>query len=124
MGVALLRMSGPGALDAIGKLVSPSTGQVSLVPRRAAVHALHDWRTHTHSASGSSHESLIDSKALITYFPAPFSYTGEDVVEICTHGNRLVVQDTLASLAAVDGVCLAEAGEFTKVCERERESVC
>src|SRR5262245_63947835 len=64
-------------------------------------------------ASGFSRTSAntIDH-AITTYFPAPSSYTGDDVVEISAHGSPVVLTAILN--AAVDcGARLAEPGEFT-----------
>jgi tRNA modification GTPase len=47
------------------------------------------------------------------YFKAPYSYTGEDVVEIQTHGGILGLQKVI-QLLYEQGVSSAEAGEFTK----------
>jgi tRNA modification GTPase len=52
-------------------------------------------------------------RALVLYFPAPDSYTGEDVVEFQTHGNPLLVRRLLRHLGTL-GVRLAEPGEFTR----------
>lgn len=52
-------------------------------------------------------------RVLVVYFAAPQSYTGEDVVEIHTHGGTLVAQLCLESLLR-RGARLAEPGEFTK----------
>jgi tRNA modification GTPase len=52
-------------------------------------------------------------RALVLYFPGPASYTGEDVVELQTHGNPLLVRRLLRHLGTL-GVRLAEAGEFTR----------
>ena len=52
-------------------------------------------------------------RALVLFFPAPHSYTGEDVVEFQLHGNPLLVQRFLGHLGAL-GVRLAEPGEFTR----------
>lgn len=52
-------------------------------------------------------------EALLTYFPAPASYTGEDVIEVSVHGGAAVQRGALgAALAA--GARLAEPGEFTR----------
>lgn len=51
-------------------------------------------------------------EVLLTYFQAPHSFTGEDVVEISCHGSMLIVQQILA-LALKKGARLAERGEFT-----------
>jgi tRNA modification GTPase len=55
---------------------------------------------------------LID-EAVVTFFPAPHSYTGEDVVEIAAHGSPVVLQ-FLMEQALAAGVRLARAGEFTE----------
>lgn len=51
---------------------------------------------------------------LILYFPAPASFTGEDVVEFHVHGGRAVVAALLQDVCALPGCRLAEAGEFTR----------
>ncbi len=57
-------------------------------------------------------EELLDS-ALVTYFEAPKSYTGENVLEISTHGNPLIV-DKIINLFVTKKLCRpAVAGEFT-----------
>lgn len=58
--------------------------------------------------------NLVLDRALVLYFPAPFSFTGEDCVEIHLHGGRAVVQSCFNALSLIDGLRLAEAGEFTK----------
>ncbi|MCK9280396.1 MAG: tRNA uridine-5-carboxymethylaminomethyl(34) synthesis GTPase MnmE [Melioribacteraceae bacterium] len=50
---------------------------------------------------------------LVSVFRTPHSYTGEDSVEISTHGSQLIVQKIIA-LFLDNGVRLAEPGEFTK----------
>ncbi|WP_341848587.1 tRNA modification GTPase [Geothrix mesophila] len=52
-------------------------------------------------------------RALVLFFPAPSSYTGEDLVELQVHGNPLLVRRLLEHLGAL-GVRLAEPGEFTR----------
>ncbi len=48
------------------------------------------------------------------YFEGPNSYTGEDVLELYPHGNPLIVRDLLQACRMVDGVRLAEPGEYTR----------
>lgn len=55
----------------------------------------------------------FQERALVLFFPAPTSYTGEDVVEFQVHGNPLLVRRLLGHLGTL-GVRLAEAGEFTR----------
>jgi tRNA modification GTPase len=58
-----------------------------------------------------SHEPIDD--CLVACFPAPHSYTGDDLVEISTHGGLVVPAAALAVLAAA-GARLAQPGEFTR----------
>ena len=51
---------------------------------------------------------------LVVFFPGPNSFTGEDCAELHLHGSRAVVSAVLAELCALDGVALAEAGDFTR----------
>lgn len=97
-GVAVVRLSGPESKTAAAAL-SPAP----LQPRRAVCARLHD------PALG---EVLDD--ALVLWFPGPASFTGEDVVELHLHGGRAVVDGVLAALAALDGLRMAEPGEFTR----------
>jgi tRNA modification GTPase len=48
------------------------------------------------------------------WFPAPHSFTGEDVLELHTHGSPATVRAMLACLCQMPGVRMAEAGEFTR----------
>ena len=52
-------------------------------------------------------------ECLMVYFKAPFSYTGEDVVEFQIHGGVLLAQKVL-EVCLAHGAKLAEAGEFSK----------
>ncbi|HEX2080646.1 MAG TPA: tRNA uridine-5-carboxymethylaminomethyl(34) synthesis GTPase MnmE [Longimicrobium sp.] len=97
--VALLRVSGPAAL-AILRRVSPELGEAQPRVQRLAMLR--------HPDSGE----LLD-RGLVTYFAGPGSYTGEDTVEIATHGGVLTPQLVLDALLAA-GARNAEPGEFTR----------
>jgi tRNA modification GTPase len=99
--VAVLRVSGPGALEALRRL-APSLGGRAPSPREQRLVAL------KHPETGE----LLD-RALVAYFPAPASYTGEDTVEVSTHGGVLTPQLVLSALLAA-GCRAAEPGEFTR----------
>ncbi len=58
------------------------------------------------------HKNHIDD-VIVTVFRAPHSYTGEDLVEIHTHGSTLII-DLLQHLLRSSGARLAEAGEFSR----------
>lgn len=98
--IAVIRMSGPGCM-AVLKQCTPAAFTKRLQPRRATLARILD-------AEGAA----ID-QALITWFPAPASYTGEDTVEVSCHGGMLVTDRLLKRLYQC-GASPAEPGEFTK----------
>jgi len=97
--IALVRLSGPEALEILRSL-TPDQDDPS--PRTASV------RSVTNGEGGD----LLD-RALVTVFPRPDSYTGEDMVEISCHGGWLVPRLILDACVA-SGARLAEPGEFTR----------
>jgi tRNA modification GTPase len=97
--VALIRVSGRDALAVAGSVLHPFATEPPRTARRARV------------ASPASGEVLDD--VLYTAYRAPASYTGEDLVEIGTHGGLLVPGEVLGALLAA-GARLAHAGEFTR----------
>ena len=101
-GVALIRMSGDKADEIAEKVFFPLSGKAygEIEPRRA-----------TYGYIIEEGERLDD--VLLTRFPTPASYTGEDVVEICCHGGVLVTGAVLEALIRA-GARYAEAGEFTR----------
>ncbi len=94
--VAVVRLSGPKTAAAVRALA----GRLPAA-RRASLRRLMD-------AEGAP----ID-EALVLWFPAPGSYTGEDSAELHVHGGPAVVGALLGALAA-QGLRLAEPGEFTR----------
>ena len=100
-----MRLSGPRALEIAQQLTARSQ---PFTPRYATFTHVH---TDAPAAGGENAPPGIDH-AIVTYFPAPASYTGDDVVEISAHGSPVVLRAIVA--AAVDaGARLAEPGEFT-----------
>ncbi|WP_419805029.1 tRNA uridine-5-carboxymethylaminomethyl(34) synthesis GTPase MnmE [Terriglobus sp.] len=97
-GIAVVRLSGPDSLRIARALVR--------LKREPETHRVRFG--HVLDEGG---EVLDD--ALLTYFAAPHSYTGEDVVEISVHGAPVVVQ-TVVQLSLRRGARLAHAGEFTE----------
>ena len=97
-GVSIVRVSGPQALAAA----------VAIGGKAVSAMASHTLRL----AGLKDAEGLID-QAVVSYYKAPHSYTGEDVVEFSVHGSPYIVQRLMQALFAL-GVRLAEAGEFTK----------
>ncbi|MCW8916908.1 MAG: tRNA uridine-5-carboxymethylaminomethyl(34) synthesis GTPase MnmE [Magnetovibrio sp.] len=98
-GVAVIRVSGPAARTALETL----SGNALPIPRMAKLWRLRDPR---------SGETLDD--ALVLWFPGPASFTGDDVVEFHIHGGLAVIEGVLAALSGLEGLRLAEPGEFTR----------
>ena len=96
--IAVVRLSGPRAGDALNAL----TGKIP-EPRKAALARVRD------PATGE----VID-EALALWFPGPRSETGEDMAELQLHGGRAVVAAVLAALGRIEGLRMAEPGEFTR----------
>ncbi|MBY0562677.1 MAG: tRNA uridine-5-carboxymethylaminomethyl(34) synthesis GTPase MnmE [Hyphomonadaceae bacterium] len=97
-GVAVIRVSGPGA----GAALTALTGRSLPPPRVATLAAL---------SEPSTSEEL--DQALALWFPAPASFTGEDVAELHVHGGPAVVEGVIAACLGV-GARPAEPGEFTR----------
>lgn len=98
--LALIRVSGPRSRE-LADAALGGAAHGALTPRVA---------THRDYADRSGHP-LDDVVA--TLYVAPQSYTGEDLLEISTHGNPLIVQRVVEDLVA-RGCRLAEPGEFTR----------
>ena len=96
--IALVRLTGPDAFAIAARVVRPWPP----APRVATLCAVHD-----------PEDGRLLDRALVTAFPAPRSYTGEDVVEIATHGGHVVPTAVLAALAGA-GARPAGPGEFTR----------
>jgi tRNA modification GTPase len=94
--ISIVRISGDGALSIAKKLIKKD-----LTPRIATLSKVYN-----------SNNELIDI-ALVIYFKAPHSFTGEDVVEFQCHGgyivSRLILEEVLKA-----GARLANPGEFSK----------
>ncbi len=98
-GVAVIRLSGGGVRRLAIRL--HSQGQVALERPRELIFG-----------TILAGKKPID-QGLIVFMPAPHSYTGEDIIELQTHGSPAVVAATIAAGQAA-GAHLAEPGEFTK----------
>ncbi len=99
-GLCVIRISGDKSLWALKQITQISE---DLEPRKAYLKTLRDPHT----------DNIID-EALVLYFKAPFSFTGEDVVEIHCHGSIAVIKNLTEVLSRLDHLRIAEAGEFTR----------
>jgi len=110
--IALATPPGVGAISVI-RLCGPesfiATDKVFIGKQRII-----EAKTHTvHYGNIIENQAIIDD-VLISVFRAPNSYTGEDSIEISTHGSPLIVQKIISLVVHSSAVRLAEPGEFTK----------
>ena len=99
-GVAIIRVSGLGTKNVIKKL----TKEDMPIPRVATTKKFKEF----------NNNNIID-EGILLWFPAPNSYTGEDMAEIHVHGSIAVVRAILDQLSKIDDCRIAEPGEFTKI---------
>ena len=105
-GIAVVRVSGPSAISICDKVYRPFKAGNTLASRK----------THT-----LTYGQIIDPKSgevidevVASVFRAPHSFTGEDVIEISCHGSLYIQQRILDVILSVEGIRLAEPGEFTR----------
>ena len=98
-GIGVARLSGEKALEITRQLISDDG--FSPEPRTAHLKELFDPKT----------SDLLD-QAIITWFKAPHSFTGEDVIEISCHGSPVLLRQVIDACLA-ENARLANAGEFT-----------
>lgn len=100
--ISVIRVSGPQSFSAVDNIFY---GKNTI--ENAATHTLH------YGDLKNQDDEHIDD-VLVSVFRAPNSYTGEDSVEISTHGNPLITQKVIELLITYSEVRLADPGEFTK----------
>ena len=99
-GVAVIRISGPETKKIIEKITVDPFPKA----REATLKKINKINTN----------ELID-EGILLWFPAPQSYTGEDMAEFHVHGSRAVIEAILRSISKIENCRLAEPGEFTKI---------
>ncbi|KAJ8129305.1 hypothetical protein O1611_g4323 [Lasiodiplodia mahajangana] len=105
-GIAVIRISGSSCTQIYHELCPHKKAPK---PRYAAVRTIF--------LPGTQGSEILDSAALVLYFPGPQTVTGEDVLELHVHGGNATVKAVLAAISkcAGDGnIRYAEPGEFTK----------
>ena len=96
-GVAVVRVSGPGAVGVLAHL----SGSPVPEPRKAVIRALREGGAYL-------------DEAIILYMPGPHSFTGQDIVEFQIHGGSAVIEAVI-NAALRSRLCrLADPGEFTR----------
>ena len=98
-GIAVIRVSGERTTEVIKEI----TNSKLPTPRVATLKKF----------SKNGGKELID-EGVIIWFPAPNSYTGEDLAEFHVHGSRAVINEMHLAISKIKSCRLAEPGEFTK----------
>jgi len=98
-GIGVIRLSGEQSLDYVRSLLLDE--HFSPEPQRVTLKKIFD-----------PHDRELLDRALITYFKAPHSFTGEDVAEMSCHGSPVLLLHIVDALLAL-GARTADAGEFT-----------
>jgi len=100
--IGIIRISGPQAIRIAKKIFSPIRKKdLEKVPS----HTLHYGKIYYN-------DEFID-EVLLAVYKGPNSYTGEDMVEIFTHGSPIILEEVL-KIIINEGARIAEKGEFTK----------
>ncbi|MDL2251436.1 tRNA uridine-5-carboxymethylaminomethyl(34) synthesis GTPase MnmE [Odoribacter sp. OttesenSCG-928-J03] len=100
--IALLRLSGEGAIELTDQIFKSITGKKlsSSSPNRVYYGEIY------------ADDEVLD-EVLVTVFRAPHSFTGEDLIEISCHGS-VYIQQRILQLLILSGARLANPGEFTQ----------
>jgi len=99
-GIAIIRISGNETTNVIKLLTKKNLPK----PRVATLRKFNKINS----------SELID-EGILLWFPAPESYTGEDMAEIHVHGSKAVIDALHTSISNIENCRLAEPGEFTKL---------
>lgn len=132
--VAVIRISGPCAFDALKELLSPfpinssssdstqddSGRNVPKMPkaRMASLRTLYDPLTENSNAD--RRRDPLDS-ALVLTFPGPNSFTGEDIVELHCHGSRAVVNGIMSALSHMNSYSVSSSSSLSDESKRRRK---
>ncbi len=99
-GIAVIRLSGKDTRTVIEKLTNKQLPKPRIAIRQKFIKI-------------NSNE-LID-EGILLWFPAPKSYTGEDMAEFHIHGSKAVIEAMHSSISMIEGCRLADPGEFTRL---------
>ncbi len=105
-GISVMRISGDCSFEIISRIFSKSSkADISFDANMVPTHTIHFGYIFD--------DNLIIDEVLISIFKNPNSYTGEDVIEISSHGGRLIAEKIIKSILK-NGARYAEPGDFTK----------
>lgn len=95
-GIGVVRVSGPGVKNVMAGLVTQT-----LKPR------------HAHLCKFREKDAAVIDEGIAIFFSAPSSYTGEDMLELYAHGNRIILNQIVCRVLEL-GARMAQPGEFTE----------
>ena len=98
-GISVIRISGLNTKKVIMKL----TNKPLPLPRTAQKRKFYNIN------------NLLVDEGILLWFPAPNSYTGEDLAEFHVHGSIAVVDEIKKTISKIEDCRLAQPGEFTKI---------
>lgn len=106
-GIGIVKVSGPGCRDIMKRLMVRLPEEIE--PRHAYLSRV--------SRNAADPEAEVIDDAIFLFMEGPHSYTGEDVLEIQAHGSNTGLKNILQAVldSEVEGVRMAEPGEFTKL---------
>ena len=105
-GIAVVRVSGPSAISICDKVYRHFKAGNTLASRKT--------HTLTYGQIIDPESGEVIDEVVASVFRAPHSFTGEDVIEISCHGSLYIQQRILDVILSVEGIRLAEPGEFTR----------
>jgi tRNA modification GTPase len=108
-GIGIIRMTGPQAADILSRIFCPGKKRPGTSGERRL--SLTPYRLHYGHIVDSQNDETID-EVLVSYMPAPRTYTREDVVEVNCHGGVVPLRRVL-ELVLGHGARLAQPGEMT-----------
>ncbi|MHA1539580.1 MAG: tRNA uridine-5-carboxymethylaminomethyl(34) synthesis GTPase MnmE [Alphaproteobacteria bacterium] len=116
-GVAVFRLSGPRSASVLAEIIDKNKSFPAA--REAALRKIYrpsQLKGARETASEALHIPEVIDQALVLFFPAPHSFTGEEVVELHVHGGRAIIHaiTRLLSEEISEPLRIAEPGEFTR----------
>jgi len=107
--IATVRISGEDCCSILESILSPSAKRSLHNPRLACYGHIYDL---LNTSENTTKPSILDT-AVVTFFPGPGSFTGEDVAEISIHGSAFLTSVLLDNVTAL-GARIAKPGEFSE----------
>jgi tRNA modification GTPase len=109
----IVALATPQGIGAIGIVRVSGSDAISIVNGLFPAKDLTTRKSHTIHVGMLEHSGVTIDQVVISLFKAPASYTGENIVEISSHGSPFILEKILHAITAA-GARLAKPGEFTQ----------